>query len=168
MGKKLDVEDILDSVLDIMTNSGALNATIAAVEAEKTAAGKGLTPTLAAIPSNGYYQQTWTDKILQTSPAIFYGCEDVSVVPGGGGTAKTYKIFVEIVYTDNGQTNDTHKRISRYSRALEELFQEKFQSIDASLGLIKIESVRPIAFKLQLDSDEEIKVGGISLTITLY
>ncbi len=163
---KYDSEDLLDTVLSIMTTSTALNTKIGAIEAEKIAASKALTPTLATIDSGSYYVQTWSDKILNTNPSIFYGIEDVQTVDGGGAAAKTYKIFVEIVLVDNGMTNDYWKRIARYSRALEELFLANFApAVEA--GRVKVEQVRPISFKLELDSSEEIKVGGISLSVTL-
>lgn len=163
---KYDSEDMLDTILDIMTGSSALNTKITAVEAEKIAANKALTPTLATIDSGSYYCQTWSAKILQTNPAIFYGIEDVSALDGGGPVAKTYKVFIEIVLVDNGMTNDIWKRISRYSRALEELFTSAFANAIENKN-VKVESVRPISFKLELDSSEEITVGGISLSITL-
>lgn len=166
MARKFDAEDLLDSILAIMTTNTALNTKIAAIEAEKTAAGKGLTPTLSSIGSDNYYLQTWTDKVLNTSPAIFYGIEDVQTVDGCGAAAKTYKCFIEVVLVDSGMTNDSSRRINRYARALEELFLSNFApSIEA--GRVKLDTVRPISFKLELDSDTEIKVGGISLTVTL-
>ncbi len=164
---KYDAEDLLDTILEIMTTGGALNAKIAAVEAEKTAASKGVTGGLASIASTSYFLQTWSDKILNANPAIFYGIEDTLSNDGGGGVvAKTYKVFVEVVLVDNGMTNDCHKRINRYARALEELFAANFAPAIAA-AKVKIDSVRPISFKLELDSSEEIKVGGVSLTITL-
>ena len=157
-----DSEDLLDSVYDIM--STGLNTKITAIEAEKIAKSKGLTPTLASI--SNYHLQTWSDKVLNSTPCIFYGIEDVESEDGGGVVAKKYKVFCEIVLLDNGMTNDCFKRIARYSRALEELFRSAYTpAIHA--GQVKIDSVRPISFKLELDSSEEIKVGGISLTITL-
>ena len=164
MQPKFDQEDLLDAILEIMTTK--LNARIAAVEAEKVAKGKGLTPTLATVASNAYFLQTWSNAILNRSPAIFYGVEEVSAQDGGSIAAKTYKIFCEIVVLDDGMRNDTHRRIARYSRALEEIFSEAFGSIESS-SRIKIETVRPISFKLELDSSEEIKVGGVSLQISL-
>ncbi len=164
---KFDAEDLLDMVLSIMTTNTALNTKIAAVEAEKTAAGNPLTPTLAAVTSDSYYVQTWSEKILNTSPAIFYGIENANALDGGGGViAKTYQVFVEIVLVDNGMTNDGHRRINRYARALEELFAAQFAPA-VGFGKVKIEQVRPISFKLELDSSDEIRIGGISLTITL-
>lgn len=163
---KFDSEDLLDSVLAIMQDNNALNIKIAAIEAEKIAVGKGVTPTLAAVDVGSYYLQSWSEKILNTNPAIFYGIEDVVAVDGGGAVAKSYKVFVEIVCVDSGQTNDFSRRISRYSRALEELFTANFAPAMAH-GAVKVEQVRPVAFKLALDSEEEIKVGGVSLTVSL-
>lgn len=167
MSVKFDSEDLINMVASIMQTGGALNAQIAAVDAEKTANGQQITPALAAVDSNAYFPQTWSDKILNYSPAIFYGIEDNKAVDGGGGvTAKIYQCFVELVFTDNGQQTDGWKRIARYSRALEELFQKNFAPVIAA-STISIEQIRPIAFKLQLDSSEEIKVGGISIKMTL-
>ncbi len=166
MARKFDAEDLLDMVSDIMTTGSALNAAIAAVEAEKVAAGKGLSPTLQPVLAASYHVQTWSDKILERNPAVFYGIEDVVAVDNGGGAvAKTFKLFVEVCLVDSGQTNDMHKRINRYARALEELFSANFAAA-AGMGQVKIEQIRPMAFKLALDSDDEVKVGGVSLTIS--
>lgn len=162
---KFDSEDLLDSILQIMTDG--LNTKIAAIEAEKVAKGKGLTPTLAQIPSGGYILQTWNEKALNINPAIFYGIEDVTAQDSGANVvAKTYKIFVEIVLTDSGMTNDGSRRIARYTRALEEVFKEAFDSV-AHISRIKVETVRPVSFRLDTDSSVEVKVGGVSLTMSL-
>jgi hypothetical protein len=161
-----DAESLLDTILEHMTAGGALNAKIAEIEAEKVLLGKGLDPTLAPIAAGSYYEQTWTDGVLNTAPSIFYGIEEVSVLDGGGATAKTYDIFVEIVLVDSGQTSDFSKRINRYARALEELFLSVFAA-EAAMGSIKIKALRPISFKLELDSSEEVKVGGVTLTVNV-
>lgn len=169
MAKKFDLEDLLESIKALMTEGDALNNKIAAIDLEKTDAGKALATPLKPVPANGYYEQSWSDKILQTSPAIFYGVEDIQPVLGANTIAKTYVIFCEVIYTDNGQTNDAYKRIQRYTRALEELFSETFDALASKgTGTVKIQTVRPQAFKLEMNSSEEIKVGGVSLTITLY
>lgn len=169
MARKFDAEDVLDMILSVMqTDVGggvtALNQAIAAVEAEKTAAGKGLTPALESITK--YHEQTWTDEILNQSPVIFYGIENLSAESIGPATKKTYQCFVEAVVVDNQQTNDVYKRIHRYSRALEELFESKFAP-SVGVGQIKIEQIRPMAFKIEEDSDDEVKVGGISVSVSI-
>lgn len=166
MSDKYDSEDLLDTLLGIMVDDDALNTKITDIESEKLSKGKHLTPTIALIDSDSYFPQTWNDKILNRTPAIFYGIEDVQSNDGGGALAKTYKCFIEVLVLDNGQTNDVWKRIARYSRALEELFLSNFKPAVAQ-GTVKVETVRPIAFKTDLDSSEEIKVGGVSLSITI-
>lgn len=162
-----DSEDLLDSVLSVMTSGSALNAAISALEADKSTQGKGLTPTLAGVDASAYFVQTWDNKILnQKGPSIFFGIEDVQVSENAGAVAKTYQVFVEVVLVDDLTSPDGYKRIMRYSRALEELFKNKFAPA-ISMGSVKIQSVRPISFKLELDSSDEVKVGGISLTIVL-
>lgn len=167
---KYDLEDICDDVLALMTDTGAagLNARIAALDAEKTAKGKTLSTALAIIAAGSYHFQSWSAKILNSNPAIWYGVESVTTVDGGapGAVLKTNKIFVEIVMVDDGMTNDVSKRIMRYTRILEELFSEAFK-IGEQNGSIKIETVQPSSFKLDYDSSEEIKIGGVSLTVTL-
>lgn len=160
---KYDIENALSDILAIMTS--ALNDKITEIENEKIAAGMGLTPTLATIRSDAYFLQSWDDKILNRNPAIFYGVEDVpSVVDGGGAIGREYKIFVEVILVDSGQSNDTHKRIFRYTRALEELFTNK------RLGghtAVKVQALRPLSMQVSLDSSDEIKIGGVNLTIAL-
>jgi len=167
MAKKYDAEDLLETVLGVMTTGDALNAKIAEIEAEKTAAGKALSPGLKTVGAASYFLQTWNEKMLNANPAIFYGIEEVPATQSAGPVvAKTYKLFVEAVLVDSGMQNDGAKRIMRYARALEELFAKAF-AVAAEAGQVKIEAIRPMAFKLALDSDEEVKVGGISLTINM-
>lgn len=167
MGKRYDSEDMLDDILKAMVQDGALNARIAAVEAEKVAKGKGLDPTLKPILDTSYHLQSWSDKILNSSPAIFYGIESVATNDGGpGAAAETPTVFIEVVMVDSGMTNDAAKRILRYTRAIKDLFSEFFEQTPNS-ARIKIETVRPQSFKLDYDSSEEIKVGGISVVIPL-
>ena len=164
MAQKYDAENLLETILGIMKTSGALNTKITAVEDEKIAQSKGLSPALKLVSDDSYFLQSWNEKILNKSPAIFYGIEDTTAQSAGSAVLKIYKIFVELVMVDNGMSNDGSKRIMRYARALEELFAENFSPAVAQ-GTVKVEAVRPVAFKLALDSDEEIKVGGVTLTI---
>jgi hypothetical protein len=163
MAAKFDSEDLVAMLRSVMETGGALNAKIAAIEAEKTAASKGLTPTLVAVAA--YHEQTWDDSILQKSPCVFYGIEDVATSNQGHAVAKTYQLFAEIVYVDSAQYQDGWKRISRYSRALEELFNEAFA--DAVGVTVTVKEIRPMSFKTELNSSDEVKVGGISLSVTL-
>lgn len=165
MARITDVEDLLREVKNIMVTGDALNAKILEIETQKITDGVGVTPTLAPVDStNGYFLQSWSEKILNINPAIFYGAEQVDVTDGGGVVAKIYKIAVYIILVDNGMTNDISSRIFRYSRALEELF--KGADIDG-VGKLKVEGLLPISMPNDFNSSDEIKLGGITLTIPL-
>lgn len=161
---KFDVEDLLDGILQIMTDY--LNTQIAAVEADKVAKGKGITGGLTSIATGSYYRQNWTDKIFNTAPSIFYGIEDTNTVSMQGVAAVTYKVFVEAIMIDSGNDNFGVSRSFRYARALKEIFEEKFAQF-SDMGRIKIETIQPVSFKLDSNTSEEAKVSGVSLTVTI-
>lgn len=161
-----DSEDLLDSIYNIMTSGDALNNKIAEIESEKVSNGKGLNPTLSSIDSGSYFVQSWDDNILNRPISIFYGIEDVQSSDGGGVISSKYKVFVEVIMVDNNLYNDSYKRIARYSRALKELFQKAIAN-EIPISRVSIDTVRPIAFKLELDTSDEVKIGGVSLLIDL-
>ncbi len=154
-----DIENLMQTLKGLLTSN--LNAKIDAIEAEKVAGGFPATG-LAHISS--YHEQNWSDSILQDSPAIFFGVEEIAAQGVGPSTSEKYKCFFEVVLLDHGLDTLAKNRIYRYSRAIKEVFQDNFSAVP---GTIKIETVRPISFKLDLNSSEEIKVGGVSLTATL-
>ena len=158
-----DIEDLLDDI-EVLLKAN-LNTKIAAIEAEKIAAGKP-DVSLQAIDDAAYFQQTWSDKIMNRAPAIFYGLEQIDATGSNSATAEIYKIFVEVVLVDSGMDTYTKNRIHRYSRALREVFQDNFDALPWSTKT-NIETVRPIAFRIDEDTSEEIKVGGVSITTAL-
>ena len=157
-----DIEEMLDNIETILKAS--LNTKIAAIEAEKTVLGKPIG--LPAVDTNAYIQQTWSDKILQYNPAIFYGVEEIQSTGANTATLEVYKIFVEVVFVDSGNDLYGIKRLHRYSRALKEVFQENYDALPWSTK-VNIETVRPISFKLEADSSEDIRVGGVSIVAGL-
>lgn len=162
---KYDIEDLID---DLRTEvEAALPAKLTEIENEKIAKGKGVDGGLDAIESNAWYYQTWDDKILQFKAGIFYGVEDVTAVNiRSGGTAQEYKLFFEIVLSRTNQTNDISARIHRYSRALREIL-EAYTTKNSFISAIKVETVRPISFKLDLDTSDEVFVGGVSISAAI-
>lgn len=168
---KYDIEDLIADVKRILLAN--LNTKIAAVEAEKIARGApatGLLPVDQTIGPDGmpvgYFEQNWSDKNFNVSPAIFYGIEDAAATGVGPYTQETIKLFVEIVLVDSGQDNLGKLRIHRYTRAIKEVFEENFDKFGSS-SKIKVETIRPLSFKLDLNTTEEVKVGGVQLTTAL-
>ncbi len=161
---KYDGEDILDDVI-AMVQAG-IEAKLIEIENQKISKGKGIEGGLPPPALAAYFRQTWSDKILNYSPAIFYGIQEVLADGVGPVTMEKFKIFVEVILVDSGMDTNTSNRILRYSRALREVLQERFDAV-ADTGRIKIETVSPVSFKLEVDSSEELKVGGVSLTVAI-
>lgn len=158
---KYDLEKLVADIKSIMVNN--LNTKIAAIEAEKVADGQPATG-LEAIDSASYFEQTFSDAVMAVSPALFYGVESVKSKGIGPTTEQVITIFAEVILVEK-QDGLTVARIHRYSRALKEIFEENFSAVPASN--IKVETVRPVSFKLDENTSEWSKVGGVSLTIAL-
>lgn len=157
---KYDIENLLADIKTILVAN--LNSSISAVESEKVSQGLPSTGLSAVSTTDGYFEQNWSDAILNVSPAIFFGVEDIHAEGIGPFTSQTYKVFVEVVYVDNGMDALGKNRIHRYARAIKDVLENNWDKIPSSSKL-KIETVRPVSFKLDLNSSEEIKVGGVSL-----
>lgn len=161
---RYDPENLMADIKVILVAN--LNTAIAAVEAEKIAQGLPTTNLASVDTTNGYYEQNWSDKILQSSPAIFFGIEEIITEGIGPASSQKIKVFVELVLSDSGMDTLGKNRIHRYARAIKDVFEANFGKFPGG-SQIKIETVRPISFKLDLNSSEEIKVGGVSITTSL-
>lgn len=157
-----DIEMMLDDIEVLL--KATLNVKIAAIEAEKTAL--GIPVVLDPVAATSYFQQNWSDNILNEAPAIFYGVETIQATGIGPATIEAFKIFVEIVMLDNGMDDLGKRRLNRYARALKEVFQENFDKLPWSNKTI-VETVRPISFTLDGNTSEEMRVGGVSIATAL-
>lgn len=159
-----DTESLLSDIKAALVAN--LNTKIAAVEAEKIAGGFPTTGLASVDTTHGYFEQSWSDELLNYSPAIFFGVEDVQAEGAGPATKQIIRIFVEVVLVDSGMDKLGKNRIHRYTRAIREVLQTLYDRLPGG-NKIKIETVRPVSFKVDLNSSEEIKVGGVSLTTAL-
>ena len=155
-----DIEDFLAELEDLL--AAKINAKVTAIEAEKTAKGVpvGL-PTFST--ADCFFLQSWDDKILNLSPAIFYGIENVVTSSAFSGTQQEYKVFIEVIYLDNKMDALGVKRLLRYTKALREVIEENFKDNDLGVPL-KVENLRPIAFALNNSSPTAILYLKAGLT----
>lgn len=156
MAGRYDIEDVLDE-LDAFMKAN-LPAEIAAINAEK-----GNAPVLVAPANSAYFFQTWNDKILNANPAIFYGLQEVESRGVGPATVQVLKIFIDIIVLDNGQDNLTTKRVFRYTKAIQRLVEKNWDKKFSGMQKTKISVMNPFAFKTNLDSADEYKIGGVLL-----
>ena len=161
---KFRPEDLLNNVKSLLFTY--LNDKINEIEAEQLQKGLPATNLTLIDRDNGFFLQSWSDKILNINPAIFYGIEDIKATGVGPTTAQHYRVFVEVVLVDSLADLLGNTRIFRYAEAIKEVFEEHYDQL-SSASQIKIETVRPVSFKLDMNSSEEIRVGGVSLITSL-
>ena len=159
---RYDIEDMMDDIESLLKEK--LNTKIQEINLAK--ATKEPAIEIAEIDETCYHQQSWSDKLLQKTPAIFYGLENITATGANAATLEVYRIFVEVVIVDNGMDPYTLRRIHRYSRALKEVFQENYDKMPWS-NKTNIETVRPVSFLLDENTSEEIKVGGVSIVTAI-
>lgn len=168
---KYDIENMLTDIRKTLV--AQLNTAIAAVEAEKIAQGlpaTGLKPVDVTIGADGrprgYFEQDWSDAILNVSPAIWYGFETTPAEGVGPATKQTLEIFIDIVHADQGTDALRNRRTNRYTRAIRDVIEANYDRFPGG-NQIKIKTIKPMSFKIDQDSSEEIRVGGIALTTAL-
>jgi hypothetical protein len=161
---KFRPEDLLNNVKSLLVMY--LNNKIDAIESEQVTKGLPATNLAHVDPTKGYFLQSWSDKAFALSPAIFYGIEDIKSEGFGPATKQEYRVFVEVVYVDSLQDLLVNARIFRYAEAIKEVFEEHYADLSNS-AKIKIETVRPVSFKLDTNTSEEVRVGGVSLITSL-
>lgn len=158
MAKKYDVESFLDDVEGFLKTY--LNAQITLLNSEK-----GADPVLLPIADEAYFLQTLNDRVANYNPFLFYGIDQVQSEGIGPATRKQYLVNVIIVMSDMGEDLLIAKRLLRYSRVLEDLFENKFAQMGNSVKL-KVQSLVPVSFKL-VNSSDDYRAVGVTLDFTL-
>jgi hypothetical protein len=155
---EVDIEILLDKIDTFLKAN--LNLQIASINLEKND-----TLALATVSDDAYFFQTMNDRVANFDPFLFYGLDNVDSEGIGPATRKTYSIQVIIVVTDTGQDELMGKRLLRYSRVLEDLFNNYWASIKSSVNF-KVQSLVPVAFSL-VNSSDVYRAVGITLTTSL-
>lgn len=154
----IDIESILS---DIETHLKAnLNTRIAALNTEKNDS-----IVLKTVSDNAYFFQTLNDSLANYNPFLFYGLANVAGEGIGPGVVKTLTIQVIICIEDRGEDLFIGKRMLRYSRVLEDLFNSGWAKIKP-YSTFKINSLVPVALTL-MNSQHPYRAVGIDLITTL-
>lgn len=160
-----DLESVVSDVKKLLR--AKLNGEITAVEQEKVAA--GFDPSkIMAVADDSYFELAWNDAALNKSPAvgIFLG-EHKEKDDAGGGTLLLYTLDIGVVIS--GTQNDplSTLKMLRYTRALKAVFKNNWGLLNNAATREKLETIGPVGFTLNVDSSEECKIAGVSLTLTL-
>lgn len=156
---KFDIECFLDNLEQFLKDN--LNDRIAAIDAEKNS---GWTTEL--VDDAAYIFQSLDNMPVNFDPILFYGVSSVESDGINGATGKTYKIEISIIKADS-ESKTTGKKLLRYQRALEEIFEENYFIINNVRPKITITSLQPISFQLQ-NSGDQFKAIGIEIEYSIF
>jgi hypothetical protein len=157
---KYDLERLLADIEALMVAN--LNTKLAAINTEKNDA-----ITLKEVSSDAYFFQGMNSKQANYNPFVIYSIEDIQSSAMEGLTIQSAVIQIALVLEDKGEDTGPNvmKRMLRYQRALEEIFEENFQLIENGVKL-KVQSLMPGLFALE-DSSEFYRVVGINLSASI-
>ncbi len=150
----LDVETVLDSIETFLKAN--LNTQIAAMNTEK-----GGSIVLATVANDAYIFQSMNNEAANFNPYVFFGVESPSTDSIGPSTAKRYTAIAIIVLSDDGNDTDVGRRVLRYGRVLEDLFNANYNSVQKELKFV-VRSLEPITFQL-INSNDNYRAVGVEL-----
>lgn len=137
-----------------------LNTKITAINTEK-----GDSPQLASINSDAYFLMTMDEAVANYDPFVYYGIQDIVSDGIGPGTAKAYTVVVALLFADSASDQLNGKRVLRYSRALNEVIDEKYAEISYSVKT-KVKSLVPISLSL-IDTTNNYRAVGVEIEVTI-
>jgi len=156
---KFDVECFLDNMEQHIKDN--LNDRLASIDAEKSS-----TWTTEPVNEKAYVFQSLDNMPVNFDPILFYGIAQVPSKSIPGATAKNYKIEISVIKSDS-ESKTIGKKLLRYQRALEEIFEENFYKINNVRPKIEVSSLQPISFRLQ-NSSNQFKAIGIEISFSIF
>ena len=151
---KYDTESLLADIKTII--SANFNAKVTAINLEKN---DGIS--IDTLDSNAYFLQQLNGRMANYNPICLYGVESIESSSRGPLSSKKVEISVIIIAIDNGEEVEISARMFRYQRALEEIFQEKWNAGSYPVKF-EIKSLVPIPFQ-DLNTSNSYRAIGLLL-----
>ena len=156
---KFDVECFVDNLEIFLKDK--LNPQIALIDAEKNSGW-----TTSPVNEKAYVFQSLDNLPVNFDPILFYGIAQIPSTGIGPATAKTLIIEISVIVADSN-SKTIGKKLLRYQRALEEIFEENFYKINNVRPKIEVSSLQPISFKLQ-NSSNQFKAIGVEIELSIF
>lgn len=155
MSNNYDIETFRDNIVDLIQQE--LPQKIIEINLEKNDEFQ-----INNISPSNYYNDIM-DQVLNISPFIYYGVNNLTSFTVGCQTKVEVTLFVSVVF-DNTNLEGTETKVLRYSRCLKEIIQENFK-IFPSTSALSVTEFAPENYELNNGAD--FKVGGIHITATI-
>lgn len=168
MPRNYDVEDLVQDIETLLKAS--LVTKITALEAAQVAAGLPAaweSPAVPAIDADAYFQFGWTNESLNKAVGVGIFIAEQSSVGEGPFTKQVYVVDVGVYVSGTNNDPLADRKLLRYSKALKELFETSWGQINSAVTREKLETIGPIEFRLNVNSSDDCKIAGVTLTCTL-
>lgn len=165
MKKKFDLECLIDNIEQFLKDN--LNDAIQAIDNEKND-GLAIDDQIVTelVDPDAYIFQSLDNLPVNFDPILFFG---ISSLPGKsvpGASAKIPTIEISVIKADD-ESKTIGKKLLRYGRALEEIFEKNYFKINNVRPKIEISSLQPISFKMQ-NSSNQFKAIGIEIETSIF
>ena len=162
---KFDLECFFDNLELFLKDK--LNPQIVLIDAEKNA-NKAIADqwTTEPVDNEAYVYQSLDQMPVNFDPILYYGISQMPSNGIGPATAKNPIIEISIIKTDD-ESKTIGRKLLRYQRALEEIFEENFYKINSVRPKIEVSSLQPVAFKDQ-NSSNRFKAIGIEIELSIF
>jgi hypothetical protein len=155
---KYDIEEYL---LQIETYLKAnLNTEISAMNLEKND-----TIILKTVSDSAYFIQTLNDSVANYNPHVLLGVDEIQATPIGPATVKAVTFSIIIILQDSIEDLSIGRRMLRYGRVLEDLFNRGFNAIFPHASF-KVLSLVPIAITA-VNSNDPYRAVGVQVVTNL-
>lgn len=150
---KYDLETVLSDISSVVTSNIA--AKISAINSEKNDS-----ITLKDLDSNAVAIQSMDGKVLNYNPFLYVGIVnlDGEASPREAATLQKWDVAVLMVLSDEAQDVEIYKKMFRYQRVLQEIFEENFESL-SGYSKLKVKSQTPIELALVNNSYSHKAIG---------
>lgn len=154
---KYDPEIYLDTIQTFLQSN--LNNEIIAMNSEKNDS-----ITLKQVSNSAYFVQTFNDAIANYDPHVLIGVNDIQS-SGMAGTVKVITFDVILIVEDRGEDLHIGKRMLRYLRVLEDLFNRSFNKIIPH-ATFRINSLVPISLTSS-NTNQAYRAVGVQVVTSL-
>lgn len=155
---KYDIETYLLQIQDYLQTN--LNTEVAAINTEKDD-----DIVLKTISNSAYFIQTLNDTVANYNPYILIGIDDIQASPIGPATVKTLTFSIVVVMQDSIEDLYIGRRVLRYGRVLEDLFNRGFNKIFPHVTF-NVQSLVPIAITA-VNSNDPYRAVGVQVVTNL-
>jgi hypothetical protein len=164
MARKYDVESLVQDIETLL--KAKLNAAVAAVEAEQIAAGLPASD-LLPVDQDGYFQFDWTSDSLNKKVGVGIFVADQQTDGQGAYSSQRFVIDVGVYLSGTNNDRTATRKLIRYSKALRNVFEDRWTYMNSGFTKEKVETVGPVDFKLNVDSSDDCKIAGVTIACTL-